>query len=132
MTLLVDGHHFRAVRILEVASDALLTNERRVLIVLTNEKPALPGSTVLPARSASEESSSFLTLESGYSIIITGKSIITWSGGRMSRSNVHFEGVEILPEKSMTAAALEHGVYQLVGPILPQILKQLKFKVMSK
>ena len=42
MTLLVDGHHFRAVRILEVASDALLTNERRVLIVLTNEKPALP------------------------------------------------------------------------------------------
>ena len=45
----------------------------------------------------------------------------------MSRSNVHFEGVEILPEESMTAGTLEHGVYQLVGPILPQILKQLLY-----
>ena len=31
----------------------------------------------------------------------------------------------------MTAGALEHGVYQLVGSILPQILKTIKVNAMS-
>ena len=98
LTLHVDRHHFIAVRILEVLSDAFLGAQscrniqlRKILLLFC-----------------------------------------PWSRGRLCRRNFHFEGVQILPEKSMTAAALEHGVNQLISPILPQILKQLKFKVMSK